>query len=106
MRRCLYSKCTVEFEPRRPKQLYCCDNHRVYAGRERRRSEAAQQQQQRLANFNRMVNAVRIRWGDKAARRVQRIATKNGLECGEDCVKLLLEADLKVEPVQPQRQPA
>lgn len=34
MRKCLYSKCDVDFEPKKPKQKFCCAIHRVYYSRE------------------------------------------------------------------------
>jgi hypothetical protein len=34
MKKCLYSKCEKEFEPNKPKQVFCCAVHRVYWNRE------------------------------------------------------------------------
>jgi hypothetical protein len=34
VKRCLYSKCGKEFEPKKPKQKFCSAIHRVYYNRE------------------------------------------------------------------------
>jgi hypothetical protein len=33
LKKCEYVACGVEFAPRKPKQRFCCDKHRVYANR-------------------------------------------------------------------------
>ena len=34
MKKCLRQKCGKEFEPKKPKQMFCCDACRVYSKRE------------------------------------------------------------------------
>ena len=41
MKICNYSKCGKEFEPKKPKQVFCSDVHRVYANREKNAAQKA-----------------------------------------------------------------